>query len=337
MLKPSIALTIGSKLYNQHTLAFSLRRTQLPALDRLEIALPAAAQFDAAVDDDCSLEIDGGDGPATVFTGKLTGIRKTIRGLCLTAHNGGLALARYRPAASFEQMSAGEIIDSLCGDVSVPVATRVDGPLLALYAADGRSTAAEEVARLALEAGALGAFDGDGNLHVTEDGGPGGELALLYGRELLDAEMGDVLDPRIAFTAIGEGGGDPGSPQGRWVVAEFSPGAPAPGVSDRIAALPEIRTADDAKTASAALAQRTAVALAPVQLRLWLNPNIEPGMRLQLTDMPDAVPIAECRVSQLVSEYVPGGPMITRIWASGQTAGATDLLGSLMGAIGGLL
>jgi hypothetical protein len=150
MLRPKISLTVGNKLYDQHTLALRLRRTQLPALDRLEVALPAAVQFDAAAGDDCSLEIDGGDGAATVFTGTLTKIRRAFTGLCLTAHNGGLALARYRPAASYEQLNAGEIIDNFCGDVSVSVAKRVDGPALALYVADGRASAAEEIARLAL-------------------------------------------------------------------------------------------------------------------------------------------------------------------------------------------
>jgi hypothetical protein len=321
MLRPKISLSVGNKLYDQHTLALRLRRTQLPALDRLEVALPAAVQFDAAAGDDCSLEIDGGDGAATVFTGTLTQIRRAFTGLCLTAHNGGLALARYRPAASYEQLNAGEIIDNFCGDVSVSVAKRVDGPALALYVADGRASAAEEIARLALDAGAGAAFDGEGNLHVTEEGGPAGEMALRYGRELLEVETGTISDPNVTITVVGEGAGSPSSPEGRWVVSDFLAGSgPTPGLSDRIVARPELRTSSDATAAADALMQRASVALLPVKLRLWLNPKIEPGMRLELSDMPDDMPVAECRVLQLVSTHTPDGPMITEVWASGHTA-----------------
>lgn len=338
MLAVRIALTIGSRLYDQQAIAFRLRRTQLPALDRLELLLPAAVVFDAAPGEDCSLEVDGGDGAATVFTGALTQVERSVTGLRLTAHNGGLRLARFRPAAALEQMTAGEVIQSLCGDVDVSVAHVVDGPTLALHVMDGRGTAADEIARLALDAGAQGAFGGDGELYVTEEGGPAGEMALRYGRELIAIETSGILDGHPAITVIGEGGGSPTSPEGRWVITDFSSGsAPAAGVSDRIVPLPEIRTTDDAQTAAAALTQRRTVALSPVKLTMWLNPKIEPGMRLELADMPASLPLGECRVSQLVSTCVPGGPSVTEVWASGQTAGASDLLGSLVGAIGDLL
>jgi hypothetical protein len=212
------------------------------------------------------------------------------------------------------------------------------GPALALYVADGRATAAEEIGRLALAGGALGAFDGDGKLFVTEEGGPGGEMALRYGRELLEVDMENILDPQVSITAVGDGAGNANSPEGRWVITDFLGGAaPASGVSARIVVLPELRTTDATKAAAAALAQRESVALSRVKLVLWLNPKIEPGMRLELADMPGSLPLSECRVSQLVSTYVPGGPMTTTVWASGRTAPASDLLGALQGALGGLL
>lgn len=338
MLTIRTALTLGDKLYDQHAVAFRLRRTQLPALDRLEVLLPAAIQFSASTGDDCSFDVDGGDGQATVFTGKLTHIQRTVTGLKLTMHNGGLQLARFHPAGAFEKMSAGEVITSLCSDAGVSVGTIVDGPTLALYAMDGRGTAADEIARLALDSGAVGAFSASGELHVTEEGGPGGEMALRYGRELIAIESTEILDELPSITVIGDGGGSPTSGQGRWVIADFSSGAaPAPGPSDRVVAVPEIRSTDDASTAAAGLTQRRSVALAPVKLTMWMNPTIEPGMRLELAEMPDALPLGECRVSQVVSTCAPGGPVMTEVWASGQTAGASDLLGSLVGAISGLL
>jgi hypothetical protein len=175
-------------------------------------------------------------------------------------------------------------------------------------------------------------------LHITEEGGPGGEMALRYGRELTGIEMAGIRNEHPAIAVVGEGGGSPSSPEGRWVIADFFAGsAPMPGADQRIIALPEVRTSDETTTAAAALTQRRTVALSPVKLRLWLNPKVEPGMRLELADMPDNVPLGECRVRHIVSTWVPGGAMFTDVWASGNTAGASDLLGSLAGAIGSVL
>ncbi|MEX2262651.1 MAG: hypothetical protein WD696_11910 [Bryobacteraceae bacterium] len=337
MLQPKISLTVGSKLYDRHALAFRLRRTQLPALDRLEVSLPAAVQFDAGPGEDCSLEIDGGDGAAVVFTGRISEVRRSAQSLDLTAHNGGLRLARFRPAGAFEKLTIGEVIENLCGEAGVSVGNVVSGPTLALRVTDGRATAAEEIAALALDAGAAGAFSGEDELYVTEEGGPAGEMALRYGRELLAIETGQVVDEYPRITVVGEGGGAPASAEGRWVIQTFLSGGPAPGFSDRVIARPEIRTTDDASAAAAALTHRRTSALTPVKLKLWLNPKIEPGMRLELADMPASLPLGECRVRQLVSTYVPNGAMTTEVWASGNTGGPADLLGELAGAIGGLL
>lgn len=338
MLAVGVALTVGSRRYDQHCAALRLRRARLPALDRLEMLLPAGVTFDAAAGEDVSLELDGGDGAATVFTGRLSEVRRGLDGLRLTAHNGGLALARYRPTLALEQSTAGEVIASLCGDAGVDLGEHADGPALALYAADGRSTALQEIARLALLAGAGAGFDGDGRLHVTEDGGPGGERAMRYGRELLEVELGQGLEDEAGLTVVGEGGGKPSSPEGRWVIADFLRGGGAEaGPEARRLARPEIRTPEDAGLAAAALTQRRAAAAAPVRLVTWLDPHLEPGMRLELADMPPEVPLGECRVRQLVSTVSPAGGAVSEVWASGQVAGPSSLLGDLLGALGGLL
>lgn len=334
MLRVRAALTLGSKRYDQHCVAVRLRRTQLPALDRLEVLLPARVAFDAAPGEACSLDLDGGDGAATVFTGRLTRMTRSLEGLRLTAHNGGLNLARLRPAVSYEKVTVGDVIDHLCADAAVDVADRVDGPALALYVADGSATAAEEIARLAVLAGAGAAFDGAGGLHVTEDGGPGGELALRYGREPLGIASATSLADPAALTVIGEGAAAATEPEARWVITEFlAGGGPAAGADRRRLARPELRTTDDAEAAGAALGHRRAVAEAPVRLRLWLHPALEPGMRLELAETPETLGLGECRVLQLVSTFVPGGAAVTEVWATGVTGGASEFAG--VGALTG--
>ena len=207
MLTVRVSLILGDFLYDQHAVALRLRRTLLPALDRLEVVLPANVTLYARPGDDCRLEIDGGDGSGAVFSGRVSGIRRTLTAVRITAHNGGIALARYRPNLTLEQLSIGDVITSLCADSDVDIVANVEGAMLALYIAEGRATAAEEVARLARLAGAAGGFDGEGRLHVSEEGGRGGELALRYGREILACSVEENLADTNVLTVVGEGAG----------------------------------------------------------------------------------------------------------------------------------
>jgi hypothetical protein len=337
MLDASLSLTVGNYLYDQHIVAMRLRRTQLSALDRLEILFPAGVSFEAEPGEDCSLEMDGGDGAATVFTGKLSQIQHTLSGLRIEAHNGGLALARYRPSIVLEQQTIGDIISGLCSDADVDVASNVDGATLALYVADGRATAAHEIARLALLAGAACAFDGDGGLHINEDGGPGGELALRYGREILTGKISSSLPDENTLTVVGEGADGASSEKGRWIITDFLKGSgSSPGFNARTITQPELRTTDDTEFAAAAFTHRRALDEARVRLRTWLNPQLKPGMRMEFADMPDHLPLQECRISQVVSTMSPFATAATDVWASGQVGGASAF-GDLLGALGGLL
>lgn len=337
MLNVTISLTLGNRLYDQHCIAMRLRRSQLAALDRLEILLPSNVTFDAQLGDDCSLEIDGGEGAAIVFTGQLSHVQHTLSGLHIESHNGGLMLARYRPTVSFEQQTIGDIIGSLCTDVDVDIAANVEGATLALYVADGRATAAQEIARLALLAGAAAAFDEEGHLHVSEDGGPGGELALRYGREIITGGVGNTLANENTIIVVGEGGGDPNSAEARWIITDFMRGGGNDaGPNMRKVAQPELRTSADTEFAAAALTQSRTAGEAQVRLRTWLYPELQPGMRIEFADMPDSLPLQECRIRQVISTLLPGQMATTDVWATGQVSGASEF-GDLLGALGGLL
>lgn len=333
-LEVSVALTLGSRLYDRQGVALRLRRTQLAAVDRLEIALPADVKFDAEPGDPCSLELDGGDGAAKVFNGKLTHIRKSLSGLELTAHNGGRQLAIYRPFRTYEQLTIGEVIGNLCSDADVEIGENIEGATLAHFVANGCATAAQEVARLAALTGAAGAFDADGVLHVNVEGGIGDELALRFGRELVNVEASQAQPETTSIVVVGEGAGDPASAEGRWIITDFLRGGGSEaGPATRRIAEPELRTTADTKLAAAAFTQRRRAAASSVKLRTWWHPKIAPGMRLEFADLPGRVPLAECRVRQVVSSVTPGGRAMTDVWATADAGGASALEG-LVGAVG---
>jgi hypothetical protein len=342
MLTPKVALQIGNLLYDSHAIALRLRRGLAPIVDRLEVTLPRDVRFDAAAGDEVKLELDGGEGALQVFTGEVSSIRRSLRGVGITAHDGGLALGRYRPTLSIEGSTVGEIIEALASDAGVDTGTLEDGPKIALYVADGRAGALEEIARLAAFADALASFDGEGKLFVEAFGSSAhaGEMAWKYGRELLDLELERMRPDASSMTLVGEGAGEAGSSQALWPIADFLGGsAPAAGPEARRRAAPELHGPDDATAASNAWMLRRARAEIRIKLRAWLAPAVAPGTRIELQELqelPAAIDASALIVRQVVHVVDPDRGAHSEVWGT-EEASAPGLLDQLLGAVGGLL
>ncbi len=337
MLGVAVSLTAGSLRYDTHTLGLTLRRGVLPIIDRLEVSLPAGVRFEAAPDDDVALDLDGGEGAETVFTGTVTAVTHEPSGPQLLAHGGARRLARYRPSLSLEQVTVGDVAGRLCDDAGVEVAGMIAGPTLARYVATARSTALEELVRLLHLAGASAAFGGDGALAARE-GEPAEERALLYGREIRAVRATAAPAAPAATVIVGEGAGDPGSPQGLWHTSDFwAGGAPAPGPDTRRRVAHELRTTGDAETAGAAWGGRRIAELTPVLLRCWLVPAIGPDDLVQIQDAPDHLPVGAVRVREVVHRVDPAGHATTELRGYDDGAASAGLLGALAGLAGSLL
>jgi len=339
MLAPRVQLQLGDLLYDSHAVSLRLRRGLAPIVDRLEVTLPRDVRFEASGGDDVVLELDGGEGQEKVFTGRVSAISKGLKGIRVTAHNGALELGRFRPTVSIESSSVGDIVRALASEAGVELGSVEDGPKIALYVADGRASAFEEIARLAAFVDAIASFDRQGKLHVEPFGtsGHGGELAWLYGRELIEVEVERTHADASSMTLVGEGAGEAGSTSALWPIADFYGGsAPEAGVDARRKAAPELHSVDDAKAASAAWMQRRARAEIRIRARAWLVPAVAPGTRIELQELPEAVDASALIVRQLVHVVDPQAGAYTEIWGTEEVA-APGLLGQLLGAAGGLL
>lgn len=340
MLTPALTLDIGELRY-AHVGRLELRRGLLPIVDRLVCTLPAGTTFEAEPGDPVSLELDGGEGSSAVFSGTLSAVRRGLRSLTVTAHGPALQLARTRPAASLEKVTLSEILERLCEEAEVEVEIEGGDAQTALFVCEGRSTALDLIGRVCAAGGLQAGFDGEGTLVVGEHG-PAGEHALRYGRELVDlAHTSRHADPNEAYVA-GEGGGAPDSGESLWVAADFAAGGGSPaGAGVRWRAEPLARTVDDARSAAASWTGRMRRRAAPVRMRCWLLPQIDPGARVELHDAPEHASLAECRVRQVVHRLRPGAgagrATQSELWASAETGGLSDFAGALGAAIGGLL
>lgn len=336
MLVPAASLTLADLRYDTHAVALRLRRARLPAADRLDVLLPAGVRFEAAPGDPAMLDLDGGEGASRVFTGRVAEIRRTLSGITVVARGGAALLAQARPVLALEATSAGDAIRELLDAAGVDAGEIEDGPRLALWANDGRTTALAAIARLALLSGCGGAFDGDGALHVTPGGGPDDAFAIKHGREIVEAELVAAVNDAAAPYVVGEGADKAGSARARLIAADFTAGG-APAGSRRLA-FPEIRDTDAAREAAAAVAHARARQASRVRLVTFLLPKAAPGTRIEVQDMPDAVPLAELRVEQVVHILHAGHAAHSVLIGTGVTAPPSpDLLGAALGALGGLL
>ncbi len=333
MLVVAYSLTVGSLRYDTQAAALVLRRGVLPIVDRLDVAMPRRVRVDAAAGDEVTLSLDAGDGSADVFTGTVGSVRRGPTMTTIVARGAAHALARHRPSISLEQVTVGEVIVQLCGDVGVDTAEIDDGPTLARYVAAARSTALDEVARLAGLAGATATVTASGAVRATTS--PSAETRLTYGREVLDVDVAAPGGDEVAFTLVGDGAGEPGTPSGLWPTDDFWAGGArdaGPGVRRRVDH--ELRSTGDATLAGDAWTARDAAARTPARLRCWLQPSLAPGDRLDVAGAPDDLGLGPLHVRQVVHSIEPGGAAITEVWGA---HGAADSSGGLLRAIGSLL
>lgn len=333
MLVPSFSLRLGDQIFGPQVATLRLRRARLPAVDRLDVSFPAGVPVKAAPGDDAELELDGGEGAETVFTGTVAVLRRRFDGLSLTARGPADLLALARPALALERVTAGEAIARLAGDAGVEVGDLADGPLLAVYVADGRSTALAEIARLAALSGASAHFDGEGALNLPDPASPGQPLALRYGREILFAESTEGSPGGAVPVVVGEGG-DPNGTQSLWVLKDFLQGGAGGG--PRVA-LPEIRRRADAQAAANALAAAQAARAKAVRLTTFLIPGLAPGLPLQLAEMPDGLPLARATLHQVVHTVSASEGALSQLWGTGYDAASGGLLGAALAAVGSVL
>lgn len=292
-------LELNRHLYDRQIVELRLRRGHLPVIDRLDVMFPAEVALEGEPGDDVVVRLDAGEGSATVFTGAVGHIVRGADRVELTAYGGAARLAAYRPAVTFEGKTTGDVIRSLCSDVDVSVGGVDDGPDLAQFVTDGRSTAVEEVVDLAWLMGSRAAFDGDDKLHVSTEG-PGEALALRYGREIVDMRAMTSAPDAISRVVVGEGAEAPGGSKALWVASDFLGGGELPGPEARRRILPRVRTTDTARLAGAAWGTRVGERLASVRLRTWLMPKLSPGARLEIADAPGHIGLSECHVHQVV-------------------------------------
>jgi hypothetical protein len=292
LLVPSYALEVGSQRWTNQLLSLELRLEAAPLLDVLGVALPASAPVEAAPGDPVKLTLNNGEREAEVFSGEVDSVRRGLDEIRLTALDGGGKLARYRPAATYEQVTAATVVRNLCGDVGVEVGELEDGSQLPFYVADPSRTALEHVARVCAWNGALARVSADGKLETLIVNATQPELALLRGRELLAIVQETKSASVERYVVAGEAGaGDSAAPESLRPTTDFFAGSrpDGPSASHVWSFEPALRTAAAAATAGAALDRDYRASREAGSLDAWLLPDFRPGSVFEIQELPEGL------------------------------------------------
>jgi hypothetical protein len=335
LLQPGYTLTLGSQEWTQQAMCVEVSLGAAPSVGVLRATLPASAPLSASVGDPAKLKLDNGESEADVFAGAVDSIRRGFDCVTVTALDAAGALARFRPALTFEQVTAGTVVRDLCGEVGVDVGDVDDGVSLAFYVADPSRTALEHAARVCGWGGALARVTPDGKFETLVVNATQPELALKFGRDLLCLRQGETGDGVESFVVSGESGaGSTSAPEALRPSTDFFAGSrpDGPGSKSRWRFEPALRTAQAAGTAGAALQRVYTSSRKRGVFESLLRPDMRVGSVFEVQELPEGLAKGPFCASRVRHRLAPEG-CVTRVsfLQGGDSFDPLALLGSLAG------
>lgn len=336
LIRPGYTLTISGQQWSRQAIAIDLRLAAGPQLDCLTARLPAEAPVEAAPDDPVTLSLDGGDGSETVFTGVVATIRRGLEQTTISAAGALGQLARYRPATTFENVSAGTVIRNLAGDAGVATADVGEGVMLRFYVADPSRDAAEHASRLAAWSGLMLVGTPEGKIAATIVDATQAEVALRYGREVTGLVIEEAAEPDKIIVAGESGVGEGGSPDALRLNADFFAGSrpEGPSLQHHWIWEPALRTTKAAATAGSALQRELAAGRRGGRLDALLLPRLRPGTVIELQDLPAGLAAGPYWLETVRHRIGAGGATTSaRLMQGGDSFDPAALLGALGGML----
>jgi hypothetical protein len=341
LLKPSYSVRLGGQVWSEQLIGLELELEAAPLLDRAVVTLPAAAPLKAAVDDPVEVTLNSGEKEERVFSGSIAAIRRGLDCITVTSLNAGGRLAQFRPGVTYENVTSASVIRSLASECGVQTGRLEQGVSLTYYVADPSRNALEHIARLSAWTGALARITAENRLESFIVNAAQAEVALRYGRELLELEQRRVSAPVESFVAAGESGvGSHTDPAALRPVTDFFGGnrPDGPSFTHRWRFEPALRTAQSAATAGAALKRSYLAAAGRGVFKAFLQPHLRPGMVVEIQESPSGLPGGPVWIGGVRHQIGCGGARTAaRFLQGGSAFDPAALLGSMAGALRGLL
>jgi phage protein D len=245
----------------------------------------------AAPGDDASIDLGYADedgGLIRVLTGSVLDVEPGALTKRISGLGGGAALLRTFVDRTFEDTTAGAIVQALAGEAAVAVERTQDGLQLPAYVVDGRREVARHIRDLAYLCGFEAYLTPQGKLVFESLTGNRTVHVLRYGEHVLAAEL--VRSPVRAGTVQtwGEGPASGSGEAWAWLTKDFTPrrGSSGSGAPTLLVESGALRTAQAAAAAATAIATAIAAAALRGRVEIQGRPQVRLGDLVQLEGFP---------------------------------------------------
>lgn len=343
----SVASSVGVSLGGdsadpwQRSLMEVISESQLaPAVDQLKLQIAQDSQSPTYdIEDEGDVQLGYADDELyPVFTGIITQIQRSLLNMAtITVCNGGYLLSQMRINESFEQQSAGDIVESLASTAGVETDTIEPGIDFPFYVIDDGKNLYQHIADLAEKSGLYAYIGNDGKLNFASP--PSGEAVktFTYGVDILAMKTSRRKHRVDQVSTVGQGAaGSQGADAWDWLLKDPQSvtASAGSGSNTRVISDPSLRSSDAAQQAAASKSFLMKQQSNKQRLTVVGAPQVFAGSRVEITDVPD--------------DLFNGGGVVesVRHTYSKHTGFVTDLVVlmdsddnslDLLGALGGLL
>lgn len=268
------------------------------------VELADAASPLPALDDAVSVELDGGDGLQTVFTGTVAEAAAHATGQRIVAHGHFAPLGRCELEAAYDSVSADFIVKDLLGKAGATAGTVAAGPDLAAWTLQRGPSALGHLRRLALLSGADLYADGRGAIHCAVPRSGAADHRFSFGENVLRVQLARRVPAFDSIEVWGEGA-DQGTDKAHWLSTDLAPVSAQAAVAadgsvqagklgQRPLRLREgaLRSNGAVEAVAKAWAARVAAGRIEGSVEVFAAPAVLPGDLVGLDKLPDDHPAA---------------------------------------------
>ena len=305
-----------------------------PFVDVVKVDLAADEEApEVALDDEGTISLGYNDSATElVFTAMVNDISYNVHGTQqLKGVNGGVLLSRLRINQSYEQQTAGDIVNDLASQAGVDTDTVESGVDFPFYVLDDRNNAYQHIATLARKSGYLTYFTTEGKLYFGPYADGQAVQTFNYGIDILSLQVKETTPVVGSVTTIGEGAaGGEGQEAWSWLIKDPSAVTAEAGEGE------QVRIISDASLRSSEATQSAADSVASAASRMALTgsiivpgaPLVVVGSTIEIADAPHDNLNGTCMVSWVRHCYSKQQGYISAIDFNKSAGG---------GALGGLL
>lgn len=261
--------------------------------DSLTLRLGNVGGLEPEVGDQVSVKLGyvDDDDLTLVLTGRVVSVDPALPNTRMIAHSHAQRLLDAFLDETFENKSAGEIVQSLADEADVTVAQADPGAVLPAYVVDGRRNLHQHIRDLAELSGFDLFFNPDGELVFRRFKGGGGNLHVFeHAKHVVELDVRASVAAAPSVETFGESPGTSrGSESWAWLTKDFShsKGSAGSGSPSHLIERPALRTRELAQNAADGAFHEITANATRGRLLTFGRPQVFPGDSLRIKDAPD--------------------------------------------------